>query len=87
MILGKKNILLYGKDFYNRFNWRYQYKISLNSFFQVNNVQTKILYDKIVEFADFKGDENVLDLYCGIGSIGLYIIASKVKKGSWNRNS
>lgn len=55
-----------------------KFLISPKSFFQTNTFQSKILYDIAVDFADLKGDENVLDLYTGIGSIALYI-ASKVK--------
>ena len=53
--------------------------ISPKSFFQTNTLQSKVLYDIAVDFADMKGDENVLDLYTGIGSIALYI-AKNVKK-------
>ncbi len=55
-----------------------EFIISPKSFFQTNTLQSKRLYDIAVDFADFKGDENVLDLYTGIGSIALYI-ANKVK--------
>ena len=55
------------------------FNISPVSFFQVNPIQTKKLYDTVVDFADFKGDETVYDLYCGIGSISLYV-ANHVKK-------
>jgi len=49
------------------------YKIGPKSFFQTNTRQAKILYDKVVEFADLKGDELVFDLYTGLGSIALYL--------------
>jgi 23S rRNA (uracil1939-C5)-methyltransferase len=55
------------------------YLLSPGAFFQVNSTQTGILYDKIVEFADFKGNETVFDMYSGTGSIGIYI-ADRVKK-------
>lgn len=55
-----------------------KYEISPGAFYQVNPVQMKNLYDKVVEFATLKGNENVWDLYCGVGTIGLYM-ASKVK--------
>lgn len=55
------------------------YRISANSFFQTNTRQTQQLYDKIVEFGQFSGHENVYDLYCGAGSISIYI-APKVKQ-------
>lgn len=56
-----------------------EFIISPKSFFQTNTYQSKVLYDIAVDFAELNGDENVLDLYTGIGSIALYI-ASKVKK-------
>lgn len=50
-----------------------KYKIGPKSFFQTNTYQAKVLYDKIVELADLKGDELVFDLYTGLGSIALYV--------------
>ena len=55
------------------------YRISPLSFYQVNPVQTKKLYDTALEYADLKGDETVWDLYCGIGTISLFL-AQKAKK-------
>ncbi len=55
-----------------------EFIISPKSFFQTNTFQSKVLYDIALDFANFKGNENVLDLYTGIGSIALYI-AKKVK--------
>ena len=49
------------------------FKISPQAFFQLNTVQTITLYDKIKEACGLTGEENVLDCYCGIGSIGLYL--------------
>ncbi len=54
------------------------FEISPGAFYQINTVQTRHLYDKVLEYAGPKGDENVWDLYCGVGSIGLYM-ASSVK--------
>lgn len=51
-----------------------QFEISPTSFYQVNPVQMKRLYDKAAEYADLHGGETVLDLYCGVGAIGLYLI-------------
>ena len=56
-----------------------KYKIGPKSFFQTNSEGAKILFDYVAEYADFKGDENVYDLYTGIGSIALYV-ADKVKQ-------
>lgn len=49
------------------------FKISLDSFFQINTVGSIILYKKILEYADLKGNEKILDLYCGTGTIGIYL--------------
>ncbi|MCC3671709.1 methyltransferase, partial [Terrisporobacter mayombei] len=55
------------------------YQIGPLSFFQVNPTQTKVLYEKDMEYADLKGEETVWDLYCGIGTISLFL-AQKAKK-------
>ncbi|MCH8871236.1 23S rRNA (uracil(1939)-C(5))-methyltransferase RlmD [candidate division KSB1 bacterium] len=55
------------------------FQISANSFFQTNTKGAEILYEKVVEFADFRSDETVFDLYCGAATISLYI-ANKVKE-------
>lgn len=56
-----------------------EFHISPESFFQVNTAQCEFLYQKIVDLAEFKPNETVLDLYCGVGSISLYI-AKHVKQ-------
>ena len=67
--------LVYGeKNIYNTIG-EYKYIISPNSFFQINNNTCKKLYDKIKE--ETKNSKNVLDLYCGTGSIGIYISENK----------
>jgi 23S rRNA (uracil1939-C5)-methyltransferase len=63
----------FGKGFINEKLAEFQFKISPKSFFQTNSAQAKRLYDQILEFADLKGNEIVYDLYCGTGSIGIYI--------------
>ena len=57
----------------------FSFKLSPSSFYQVNPVQAKALYDNAVQFAQLKGDETVLDLYSGIGTISLFL-AQKAKK-------
>ena len=52
-----------------------RFRISPKSFYQINPVQTEVLYNKAIEFANLNGDETILDTYCGIGTIG--IIAAK----------
>jgi 23S rRNA (uracil1939-C5)-methyltransferase len=51
----------------------YTFNISSKSFYQVNPIQAKVIYDKVIEFAQFKPTDIVMDLYCGVGTIALYI--------------
>lgn len=50
-----------------------KYRVSMNSFFQVNTRNISRLYDVIVKYGDFNNSDNVIDLYCGVGSISLYV--------------
>lgn len=79
VILGEKNLLIYGNETIKEYIGNIRFSLSLLSFFQVNPVQVEVLYDKVVEFADLKGSETVLDVYCGIGTIAL-CLANKAKK-------
>ena len=79
VILGEKNIRIYGKDTIRDYIGEFVFNISPNSFFQVNCRQTEVLYNKALEFAGLSGDEVVFDLYCGIGSISLFL-AKKAKR-------
>ena len=72
-ILGDKCITLWGRDYIIDYIGDIKYQISPLSFFQVNPVQTKVLYEKALEYADLKGNEVVWDLYCGIGTISLFL--------------
>ena len=72
VILGSKVTTLYGKDYITDYIDDIKFEISPLSFFQVNPIQTEKLYSRALEFADIKGDENVLDIYCGIGTISLF---------------
>ena len=78
-ILGSKNIVIYGKNKINDFIGNMKYEISPLSFFQVNDIQTEKLYNKVLEYAELTGEEIVFDLYCGIGTISLFL-AKKAKK-------
>jgi 23S rRNA (uracil1939-C5)-methyltransferase len=51
----------------------FKFRLSAESFFQINPKMTEQLYEKVLEYADLKGTETVLDIYCGIGSIGIYL--------------
>lgn len=78
MILGERNIVLYGKGYIQDELCGYTFRISPHSFYQINPVQTERLYKKAIHLANLKGKERVLDAYCGIGTIGM--IASKYAK-------
>ncbi len=79
VILGKKNISLWGSDvIYDEISG-VRFAISPHSFYQVNSVQTEVLYEKAVEYAGMTGAETVIDAYCGIGTISL-LLAKKAKQ-------
>lgn len=71
-ILGEEYIPMAGKQTILEKIGDLSFEISPGSFYQVNPVQMKKLYDKVLEYAGLTGNETVLDLYCGVGSIGLY---------------
>lgn len=79
VILGTKNKVIYGNGYIFDFLGSYKFKISPLSFYQVNPLQTEVLYNKAVEYANLTGKETVFDLYCGIGTIGIFASA-KAKK-------
>ena len=78
VVLSKENIVIYGNGFITDILGDYKFKISPNSFYQINPTQTEILYNLAIEKADLKKDDIVCDLYCGIGTIGIF--ASKYVK-------
>lgn len=75
MVLGDKEVVLFGKGFIEDTLCNTVFRISSKSFYQVNPIQTEILYNKAIEMADLTGKEVVLDAYSGIGTISL--IASR----------
>ncbi len=75
LVLGDNQKVLYGKGFIEDVLCGCKFRISPKSFYQINPVQTEVLYSKAIEFAKLRGNETVLDAYCGIGTIG--IIAAK----------
>lgn len=74
---GEKEYVLYGSgvitEILNRGAKKFRFRISPQSFFQTNTLQAEKLFNILTEFADFRKDDNVLDLYCGAGSISLFI--------------
>ena len=79
VIMGKDIHVLWGQSYITDYIGNVKYQISPLSFFQVNPVQTEKLYGFALEYADLKGEETVWDLYCGIGTISLFL-AQKAKK-------
>lgn len=80
VVLGGKCITLWGKDTITDYIDEFKFNISPLSFFQVNPIQTEVLYKKALEFANLKGEEIVFDAYCGTGTISLFLsqMAKKV---------
>ena len=79
VILGRKNRVLYGEDFIEDRIGSLTYRISAGSFYQVNPVQTAVLYRTALEYAALTGREVVWDLYCGTGTISLFL-AKRAKR-------
>lgn len=73
VILGRENIVLWGRDYIVDAIGEYKFRISPLSFFQVNPVQTEVLYEKALKYAKLSGKETVFDVYCGIGTISLFL--------------
>ena len=71
MVLGDREQTLYGKGYIEDVLCGNTFRISPKSFYQINSVQTEILYNKAIEFAGLTGNETVIDAYCGIGTIGI----------------
>lgn len=79
VILGNQTFVLFGSETIKDKIGDITFEISARSFYQVNPTQTKVLYDKALEYAKLNGNETVIDAYCGIGSISLFL-AQKAKK-------
>ncbi|WHY86799.1 23S rRNA (uracil(1939)-C(5))-methyltransferase RlmD [Neobacillus novalis] len=79
VILGEKTKVLWGNEVIYDYIGDVKFAISALSFYQVNPVQTKVLYEKALEYADLSGEEKVIDAYCGIGTISLFL-AQKARK-------
>ena len=72
IVLGEENKVLYGPGFIYEKVGNYKFKISPNSFFQVNTLGMKKLYDKAIEMAEIKKTDRVIDAYCGVGTISIF---------------
>lgn len=73
VILGEQTKVLWGNEVIYDYIGDVKFAISALSFYQVNPVQTKVLYDKALEYANLTGSESVIDAYCGIGTISLFL--------------
>lgn len=73
MVLGERNITLYGKGYIEDLLCGLRFRISPSSFYQINSEQTQLLYQKAMEYAELAGKERVIDAYCGIGTIGMSV--------------
>ncbi|MEZ2657925.1 23S rRNA (uracil(1939)-C(5))-methyltransferase RlmD [Aneurinibacillus aneurinilyticus] len=79
VIFGDTTRVLWGEEYIYDTIGEVKFAISARSFYQVNPVQTERLYGKALEYAALMGDENVIDAYCGIGTISLFL-AQKAKR-------
>ncbi len=79
VIMGDRYEVLWGEPFITDYIGEVKYQISPLSFYQVNPVQTEKLYRLALDYAELKGEETVWDLYCGIGTISLFL-AKKAKQ-------
>ncbi len=87
LVLGKTQKVIFGKPYIEDILCSLRFKISANSFYQVNPVQTEKLYQKAIELAHLTGKETVIDAYCGIGTIGLIAAKSAKRVVSVESNS
>ena len=79
VILGNENKTIYGEGYIYDILGEFKFKISPLSFYQVNPIQTEVLYNTAIEYAKLTGEETVFDLYCGVGTIGIFA-SKKAKK-------
>ncbi len=73
VIFGKENKIIFGDGYIYDILGNYKFKISPLSFYQVNSVQAEVLYEIAIENANISSNDLVLDLYCGIGTIGIFV--------------
>ncbi len=80
LVLGDNEKVLYGKGYIEDILCDCKFRISAKSFYQINPVQTEVLYNTAIGYANLNGKETVLDTYCGIGTIGIIAAKSGAKK-------
>ena len=73
VIFGDETVNLWGKDVIIDTIGDVRFEISARSFYQVNPEQTEVLYKQALDYANLQGDERVIDAYCGIGTISLFL--------------
>lgn len=78
-LFDQKFIKVYGDEFLTESLGHVKFLISPKSFFQTNTRQAEVLYNIVAEFARLSGSETVLDLYCGVGSIGIFLAVNAAK--------
>lgn len=83
VIMGKEIVNLYGPGYITDSISDVTYQISPLSFYQVNPVQTEKLYGTALEYAGLTGKETVWDLYCGIGTISLFLARRRKRYMAW----
>ena len=76
LVFGTQTIKIAGRDTITQKLGDLVFDLSPRSFFQLNPIQTEVLYDVVRDFAGLTGKENVVDAYCGVGTIGLYLSAA-----------
>lgn len=77
--MGDRTKVLWGEETITDYIGDVKFAISARSFYQVNPEQTKVLYEKALEYADLNGEEKVIDAYCGIGTISLFLAKKQDK--------
>jgi len=73
VVLGKENLLLWGRDYLLEELGELRFQVSATAFFQVNSRQAEVLFELVRDYAELRGEETVLDLYCGSGAISLFL--------------
>ena len=73
VILSNENVCIYGKEYITDKIGEYMFKITADSFFQVNTIQAEVLYSILKERLELEKDKNLLELYSGVGSIGIFL--------------